>query len=38
MMARTIGRRGESIHGTVNGGGPTLNIKGERAEIRIHAK
>jgi hypothetical protein len=38
MMSRTIGRRGESMHGTVNGGGPALSIKAERGEVRIHAR
>lgn len=38
MMRAAIRRRGESNHGTVNGGGPALRIETERGEVRIHAK
>src|SRR5260370_42080367 len=38
MMSRTIGRRGESMHGTVNAGGPGQRIKSEGGEVRIHAR
>jgi hypothetical protein len=38
MMSRTIGRRGEGIHGSVNGGGPSLRMETYRGEVRIHAR
>jgi hypothetical protein len=38
VMTHTISRRGESVHGAVNGGGTSLRIETERGEIRIHAK
>jgi len=38
VMTHTISRRGESIHGTVNGGGPSLHIETQRGEVRLHAK
>ncbi len=38
VMARTFLRHGEGVHGTVNGGGPTLGIETERGDIRLHGK
>lgn len=38
MMTRAFSRRGESVHGTVNGGGPSLRLETQRGEIRLHAK
>lgn len=38
VMARTLGRNGEGVHGTVNGGGPTLRIETERGDVRLHGK
>jgi DUF4097 and DUF4098 domain-containing protein YvlB len=38
VMTHTIGRRGESIQGAVNGGGPTLRIETERGEVRLHGR
>lgn len=38
VISRTISRRGESAHGTVNGGGPLLRIEAERGEVRLHAR
>jgi hypothetical protein len=38
VMMNTIGHSGGSKHGTVNGGGPSLHIKAERGEIRLHGK
>ena len=38
VMARTFVRRGEGVHGTVNGGGPTLRIETERGDIRLRGK
>jgi|ERR1051326_980819 hypothetical protein len=38
MMARTVGRRSESMHGSVNGGGPTLELKTYRGNIRLHGR
>lgn len=36
MMTRSM-RRGESMHGSVNGGGPTLDIKTYRGDIRLRS-
>lgn len=38
VATHVASRRGESTHGSVNGGGPALDIQAERGEIRIHAK
>jgi len=38
VMTHTINRRGERVHGAVNGGGPSLKIDTERGEVRIHGK
>lgn len=38
VMTRAFSRRSESVHGAVNGGGPTLKIETERGEVRVHAK
>jgi len=38
VMTHTISKHGEGIHGTVNGGGPSLRIETERGEIRLLAK
>jgi hypothetical protein len=38
VMTHTISRRGETVHGAVNGGGPSLRIETERGEVRIHGK
>jgi len=38
VMTRAISRRGETVHGAVNGGGPSLHIETERGEVRLHAK
>jgi hypothetical protein len=38
VMTHTVNRRSESVHGTVNGGGPSLRIKAERGEIRLRKK
>ena len=37
VMAHAAGRRGDSNHGSVNGGGPALRIEAERGEIQVHA-
>jgi hypothetical protein len=38
VMTHTIRRRGESIQGTVNGGGPSLRIETYRGEIRLRKR
>jgi hypothetical protein len=38
VMRQAAGRRGESNHGSVNGGGPALRIEAERGEIQVHAR
>jgi hypothetical protein len=38
VMTHTAIRRGESNHGAVNGGGPSLRIEAERGEVSVHAK
>jgi len=38
VMTHTIRRRGESIQGAVNGGGPSLRIETYRGEIRLRKK
>ena len=38
VMTRTAIRRGGTVSGTVNGGGPSLRIETERGEVRIHGK
>jgi hypothetical protein len=38
VMTHTMSRRGETVHGAVNGGGPALRIETERGEVRIHGK
>lgn len=38
VMARTLVRHGDGVHGTVNGGGPTLRIETERGDVRLHGK
>ena len=39
VMTRTMSRRGEGIHGTVNGGGgPSLRLETERGDIRVRGK
>jgi Putative adhesin len=38
VMTHTIGRRGESVHGAVNGGGPSLRIETYRGEVRVHGR
>jgi hypothetical protein len=38
VMTHTVIRRGGTVHGTVNGGGPSLRIETERGEVRIHGK
>jgi hypothetical protein len=38
VMMHTINRRGESAHGAVNGGGPSLRIDAERGEVRLRSK
>jgi hypothetical protein len=38
VMTRAITRRGEGIHGTVNGGGPSLRIDSDRGETRLHSR
>jgi hypothetical protein len=38
VMTHTMSRRGETVHGAVNGGGPSLRIETERGEVRIHGK
>ena len=35
VMTRTEGRKSSSVHGAVNGGGPTLKITSHRGEIQI---
>jgi hypothetical protein len=37
VVTRSANRSGESLHGTVNGGGPTLGIKTERGSVRLHS-
>ena len=37
MMMRSAGHRGESLHGAVNGGGPSLRLNTFRGHIRIRA-
>jgi len=38
VMTHTISRRGETVHGAVNGGGPALRIETERGEVRVRGK
>jgi len=38
VMTHTMSRRGETVHGAVNGGGPSLRIETERGDVRIHGK
>jgi hypothetical protein len=38
MVTRTAGRSGQKLHGSVNGGGPSLSVDAYRGEIRIRAK
>ena len=38
VMMRTVRRSGEAMHGTVNGGGPSLRIETYRGEIRVHGR
>lgn len=38
VMTHTVHRRGETVHGTVNGGGPSLRVETERGEVRVHGK
>jgi Putative adhesin len=38
VMTRTIGRRGEGVHGKANGGGPVLHLETSRGEISLHGK
>lgn len=38
MMTRSTDRRGETMHGSVNGGGPTLELKTYRGDIRLHGR
>ena len=38
VMAKSSGKRGEGVHGTVNGGGPTLRIETYRGEIQVHGR
>jgi hypothetical protein len=38
VMTHTISRRGETVHGAVNGGGPALRIVTERGEVHLRAK
>ncbi len=37
VVTRSANRSGESLHGTVNGGGPTLEIKTYRGSVRLHS-
>jgi hypothetical protein len=37
MVVRSANRQGESVHGSVNGGGPTLDIKTFRGSVRLHS-
>jgi hypothetical protein len=36
-IMRSANRQGESMHGSVNGGGPTLEIKTYRGSVRLHS-
>ena len=38
VMTHTLNRRGDEMHGAVNGGGPSLRIQTYRGEIRLHGK
>jgi hypothetical protein len=38
VMTHTINRRGSTVHGAVNGGGPALKIETERGEVRVRGK
>lgn len=38
VITHAVSRRGESAHGAVNGGGPSLDIETGRGEVRVHAK
>lgn len=38
VMTHTMNRRGQPVHGAVNGGGPSLRVQTERGEIRIHGR
>jgi Putative adhesin len=38
MMTRSADRRGETMHGSVNGGGPTLDVKTYRGDIRLRSR
>jgi hypothetical protein len=38
VMARTFVRHGEGVHGTVNGGGPTMRIETDRGDVTLHGK
>ena len=37
LVVRSANRQGESMQGSVNGGGPTLDIKTYRGSIRLHS-
>jgi hypothetical protein len=37
-MVTTVSGRDRTVHGKVNGGGPSLHIETERGEVRLHAK
>ena len=38
MLTRSASGHGESMHGSVNGGGPTLDVKTYRGDIRLHSR